>query len=200
MLKNCYQENIAEAGCDEAGRGSLVGPVFAAAVILPANFSLPQLNDSKLLSEKKRNSFREIIEQKALAWAIGIVDEKEIDTINIRNASVLAMHRALENLKIQPEHIIVDGNFFKNFRNIPHNCFVKGDGLYMSIAAASVLAKTHRDEFMKKMHDEFPEYAWHKNKGYATKEHVKSILNTGYSKYHRRSFHLHSAQLSIPFS
>jgi ribonuclease HII len=192
--------NIAEAGCDEAGRGSLAGPVFAAAVILPADFSLPLLNDSKLLSEKKRNSFREIIEQKALAWGIGIVDEKEIDTINIRNASVLAMHRALENLRLQPEHIIVDGNFFKNFRNIPHKCFVKGDGLYMSIAAASVLAKTHRDDFMKRIHVEFPEYAWNKNKGYATKEHVNSILNAGYSKYHRRTFHLHSTQLSIPFS
>lgn len=192
--------NIAEAGCDEAGRGSLAGPVFAAAVILPADFSLPLLNDSKLLSEKKRNSFREIIEQKALAWGIGIVDEKEIDTINIRNASVLAMHRALENLRLQPEHIIVDGNFFKDFRNIPHKCFVKGDGLYMSIAAASVLAKTHRDDFMKRIHVEFPEYAWNKNKGYATKEHVNSILNAGYSKYHRRTFHLHSTQLSIPFS
>lgn len=199
MLKICYQENIAEAGCDEAGRGSLVGPVFAAAVILPADFSLPLLNDSKLLSEKKRNLFREIIEQKAIAWSIGIVDEKEIDTINIRNASVLAMHRALENLKIQPEYIIVDGNFFKNFRNIPHKCFIKGDGLYMSVAAASVLAKTHRDDFMKKMHDEFPEYAWNKNKGYATKEHIRRILTIGYSKYHRRSFHLHAYQLSIPF-
>jgi ribonuclease HII len=200
MLTSCYQKNIAEAGCDEAGRGSLAGPVFAAAVILPANFSLPQLNDSKLLSEKKRNSFREIIEEKALAWAIGIVDEKEIDTINIRNASVLAMHRALETLKVQPEYILVDGNFFKNFRDIPHKCFVKGDGIYMSIAAASVLAKTHRDDFMKKLHEEFPEYAWNKNKGYATKEHIARILTAGHSKYHRRSFHLHSAQLSIPFS
>jgi ribonuclease HII len=199
MLKICYQKNIAEAGCDEAGRGSLAGPVFAAAVILPADFSLPLLNDSKLLSEKKRNLFREIIEQKALAWGIGIVDEKEIDMINIRNASVLAMHRALENLRLQPEHIIVDGNFFIDFRNIPHKCFVKGDGLYMSIAAASVLAKTHRDDFMKKMHNEFPEYAWNKNKGYATKEHIRRILSAGYSRYHRRSFHLHSAQLSIPF-
>ncbi len=194
-----YIKNIIEAGCDEAGRGSLAGPVFAAAVILPPEFVLPQLNDSKLLSEKQRNYCREIIEKEAQDWAIGIVDEKEIDTINIRNASVLAMHRALENLRMHPVLIIVDGNFFRNFKNIPHQCFVKGDSRFMSIAAASVLAKTHRDAFMKVLHNELPQYLWNKNKGYATREHIKAIHHQGYSEYHRKSFHLNSAQIKIPF-
>jgi ribonuclease HII len=198
LSKNCIK-GVVEAGCDEAGRGCLAGPVFAAAVILPYDFNLPLLNDSKMLSEKKRNVFRVIIEKEALAWAIGIADEKEIDDINIRNASVLAMHRALENLKLIPEHIIVDGNFFREFKNIPHTCFIKGDSRFMSIAAASVLAKTHRDELMKKNHEKLPLYYWDRNKGYATKEHIQAIRQNGYSKFHRKSFHLKSEQLVIPF-
>lgn len=198
-MKSYYLKNVIEAGCDEAGRGPLAGPVFAAAVILPDKFHLPGLNDSKLLSEKKRLYFKDIIEKKALGWAVGIADENEIDTFNIRNASVLAMHRALEKLSLSPEHIIVDGNFFINFRNIPHQCFIKGDSRFMSIAAASVLAKTHRDIYMKNIHQEFQHYMWIKNKGYATKEHIKAILQFGLSKYHRKSFHLKSMQLELPF-
>ena len=191
---------MCEAGCDETGRGALAGPVFAAAVILPSDFKLPELNDSKLLSRKNREYCRNIIEQQAISWAIGTANENEIDSINIRNASILAMHRALENLRITPEQLIIDGNFFKDYKNLPFTCFIKGDAHYQSIAAASVLAKTHRDDYMKQIHNEFPQYFWDENKGYATRKHVESILDFGLSRYHRRSFHLKSLQLSFPFS
>lgn len=200
MLKSYYKKGLLEAGCDEAGRGSLVGPVFAAAVILPNDFSLQGLNDSKILSENKRKLFRKIIEKDAVAWGVGMADENEIDTINIRNASIIAMHRALEKLRKVPEQILVDGNFFKKYREIPHHCFVKGDGRFLSIAAASVLAKTHRDEYMESLHSEFPVYQWSKNKGYATKDHVQAIKNFGFSPYHRKTFHLKSLQLTLQLS
>ena len=163
MLLSCLEENRIEAGCDEAGRGCLAGPVFAAAVILPDGYTNELLNDSKQLSEKKRDALRPIIEQDALTWAVGIVTAEEIDKINILNASFLAMHRAIDGLKIKPEHLLIDGNRFKQYKDIPHTCIVKGDGKMMSIAAASILAKTHRDEFMKKIHAEFPQYAWNVN-------------------------------------
>ena len=171
MLELKYDYHSIEAGCDEAGRGCLAGPVFAAAVILPDNFSDELLNDSKQLSEKQRAGLRPVIEREALAWAVASVDNHEIDKINILNASILAMHRALDQLKVRPGHIIVDGNRFKKYRDIPHLCIVKGDGKYMSIAAASVLAKTHRDEYMENLHALFPVYNWKKNKGYPTQEH-----------------------------
>lgn len=165
MLELKYDYHSIEAGCDEAGRGCLAGPVFAAAVILPDNFSDELLNDSKQLSEKQRAGLRPVIEREALAWAVASVDNHEIDKINILNASILAMHRALDQLKVRPGHIIVDGNRFKKYRDIPHLCIVKGDGKYMSIAAASVLAKTHRDEYMENLHALFPVYNWKKNRG-----------------------------------
>ena len=166
MLTLKYYQDKIEAGCDEAGRGCLAGPVFAAAVILPEDFSNEMLNDSKQLSEKKREELRTIIERDSLAWAVASVDNNEIDKINILNASIEGMHRALAQLKITPEHILIDGNRFKPYRNIEHHCIVKGDGKYMAIAAASILAKTHRDEYMKKLHDEYPVYDWINNKGY----------------------------------
>ena len=188
-----------EAGCDEAGRGCLAGPVFAAAVILPDNFSDELLNDSKQLSEKQRAGLRPVIEREALAWAVASVDNHEIDKINILNASILAMHRALDQLKVRPGHIIVDGNRFKKYRDIPHLCIVKGDGKYMSIAAASVLAKTHRDEYMENLHALFPVYNWKKNKGYPTQEHRKGIEQAGVTEFHRTSFTLLDSQLKIQF-
>ncbi len=190
MLKPFYTKNKIEAGCDEAGRGCLAGPVVAAAVILPPDFKNSMLNDSKLLSEKKRNLLRPIIEQEALAWAVGIVDHKEIDEINILNASFLAMHRALDQLLIKPEAIIIDGNRFNAYKNIPHDCIVKGDSKYFSIAAASVLAKTYRDDIMEKLHQEYPVYDWKKNKGYPTKSHRKAIAEHGASPHHRMTFKL----------
>lgn len=199
MLELKYDETRIEAGCDEAGRGCLAGPVFAAAVILPDNFSNELLNDSKQLSEKQRDKLRPIIEQEALAWAVGVVDNHEIDEINILNASFLAMHRALEQLKLQPEHIIIDGNRFKKYKDIPHLCIVKGDGKYLSIAAASVLAKTHRDEYMTQLHQQFPVYNWKKNKGYPTQEHRDKIREYGITEFHRRSFNLTEQQLRLPF-
>lgn len=171
MLQLKYKGEAIEAGCDEAGRGCLAGPVFAAAVILPDNFYNELLNDSKQLSEKQRNQLRPIIEKEAVAWAVAAINNHEIDEINILNASIMAMHKALDQLHIRPEHIIIDGNRFKKYRDIPHLCIVKGDGKYMSIAAASVLAKTHRDEYMEKMDREFPMYNWKQNKGYPTLEH-----------------------------
>lgn len=199
MLELKYDEARIEAGCDEAGRGCLAGPVFAAAVILPDNFSNELLNDSKQLSEKQRDKLRPVIEQEALAWAVGVVDNHEIDEINILNASFLAMHRALEQLKLQPEHIIIDGNRFKKYKDIPHLCIVKGDGKYLSIAAASVLAKTHRDEYMTQLHQQFPVYNWKKNKGYPTQEHRDKIREYGITEFHRRSFNLTEQQLRLPF-
>ncbi len=199
MLELKYNQQNIEAGCDEAGRGCLAGPVFAAAVILPDHFSNELLNDSKQLSEKQREQLRPVIEQEALAWAVAWVDNHEIDQINILNASILAMHKALDQLSVRPEHIIVDGNRFKKYRDIPHLCIVKGDGKYMSIAAASVLAKTHRDEYMQNLHQQYPVYNWKKNKGYPTQEHRKSIREFGITDFHRKSFNLTEQQLEIPF-
>ena len=186
-----------EAGCDEAGRGCLAGPVFAAAVILPDQFNHPLLNDSKQLTEHQRNTLRPIIEQEALAWCVGVVTASEIDEINILNASILAMHRALDGLGIRPEAILVDGNRFKPYHDIPSTCIVKGDATYRSIAAASILAKTHRDEFMDRIASEYPQYAWDKNKGYPTKAHRQAIEQTGPSPYHRMSFRLIDRQLKL---
>lgn len=197
MLLSCLEENRTEAGCDEAGRGCLAGPVFAAAVILPDGYTNELLNDSKQLSEKKRDALRPIIERDALAWAVGIVTAEEIDKINILNASFIAMHRAIDGLKIKPEHLLIDGNRFKPYKDIPHTCIVKGDGKMMSIAAASILAKTHRDEFMKKIHAEFPQYAWNVNKGYPTKTHRAAIAEHGVSPYHRVSFKLLDTEPSL---
>ena len=191
------QDGRIEAGCDEAGRGCLAGPVFAAAVILPDQFNHPLLNDSKQLTEHQRNTLRPIIEQEALAWCAGVVTATEIDEINILNASILAMHRALDGLGIRPEAILVDGNRFKPYHDIPSTCIVKGDATYRSIAAASILAKTHRDEFMDRIASEYPQYAWDKNKGYPTKAHRQAIEQTGPSPYHRMSFRLIDRQLKL---
>ena len=191
------QDGRIEAGCDEAGRGCLAGPVFAAAVILPDQFNHPLLNDSKQLTEHQRNTLRPIIEQEALAWCVGVGTATEIDEINILNASILAMHRALDGLGIRPEAILVDGNRFKPYHDIPSTCIVKGDATYRSIAAASILAKTHRDEFMDRIAAEYPQYAWDKNKGYPTKAHRQAIEQTGPSPYHRMSFRLIDRQLKL---
>jgi ribonuclease HII len=201
MLLPYLNKNTLEAGCDEAGRGCLAGPVFAAAVILPQNFRCEELNDSKQLSEKQRDALRPLIEKEALAWAVGIVSPEEIDKINILNASFLAMHRALDQLKIQPQHLLIDGNRFKKYKEIPHTTIVKGDGKYLSIAAASVLAKTHRDEYMLRLHEEFPLYDWRNNKGYPTKRHRKGIEQHGATPHHRMSFTLlpENRQLSLEF-
>lgn len=197
MLLSCFQSGVPEAGCDEAGRGCLAGPVFAAAVILPKDFSSDVLNDSKQLTEKQRYSLREMIEKEAISWAVGICDQREIDEINILNASILAMHKALRQLPIRPQHIIVDGNRFKLFENIPHTCFVKGDGRFFSIAAASVLAKTYRDDYMMKIHMDFPAYAWNQNKGYPTAKHRAAIVKYGVTEHHRKSFRLTDDQLKL---
>ncbi len=179
-----------ECGTDEAGRGCLAGPVVAAAVILPEGFECPELNDSKLLTEKERDTLRPIIEQNAIAWAVGVVDNIEIDQINILNASILAMHKSIEGLSVQPQFIISDGNRFKPYKNIPHQTIVKGDTKYLSIAAASVLAKTHRDELMQLFHAEYPHYEWDKNKAYPTKAHRFAIALNGTTPYHRMTFNL----------
>ena len=201
MLEPYYHSGVIEAGCDEAGRGCLAGPVYAAAVIMPPDFRNDILNDSKQLTEKKRYQLREIIEREALAWAVGIVDNHEIDEINILRASILAMHRALDQLKVRPEEVIVDGNRFYKYRNLPHTTIVKGDGKYMSIAAASILAKTYRDDFMLKIHKEYPRYHWDKNKGYPAKVHREAIRQYGTTPYHRMSYNLlgDSQQLEFDF-
>ncbi len=200
MLKNAYYMNKVEAGCDEAGRGCLAGSVFAAAVILPPDYENELLNDSKQLSEKKRYLLRSMIEKDALAWAVGVVTAAEIDKINILNASILAMHRALDALSVRPEAIIVDGNRFKPYHDVPHTTIVKGDGKYLSIAAASILAKTYRDDYMKVIAEEFPQYDWQSNKGYPTKKHRAAIKEYGISPYHRKSFTLlPPEELSIDF-
>ena len=200
MLKNAYYINKVEAGCDEAGRGCLAGSVFAAAVILPPDYENELLNDSKQLSEKRRYLLRSMIEKDALAWAVGVVTAAEIDKINILNASILAMHRALDALSIRPEAIIVDGNRFKPYHDVPHTTIVKGDGKYLSIAAASILAKTYRDDYMKAIAEEFPQYDWRSNKGYPTKKHRAAIKEYGISPYHRKSFTLlPPEELSIDF-
>ena len=193
MLEPYYQEIFPEAGCDEAGRGCLAGPVFAAAVILPIDFSNPLLNDSKKLKEKERYALRDIIEKKALAWAVQSVDQVEIDSINILNASIKAMHLSIEQLRTRPKFIIVDGNRFKPVENIPHKTIVKGDGKYASIAAASILAKTYRDDFMFAADKEFPQYNWKKNKGYPTADHRRAIQQFGRCALHRLSFQLKPA-------
>ena len=188
MLLSFYKQNVIEAGCDEAGRGCLAGSVFAAAVILPPDYKNELLNDSKKITEKQRYLLRPVIQKDALAWAVGIATAQEIDEINILNASILAMHRAVENLKIVPEYLIVDGNKFKPYKDIPHQTIVKGDGKYLSIAAASVLAKTFRDDYMLELHKEFPQYDWATNKGYPTKKHRDVIKEIGFTPYHRMSY------------
>ena len=188
-LLSCHIPGQTEAGCDEAGRGPLAGPVYAAAVILPEDFRHPLLNDSKKMSEKARNTLREIIEKEATAWSVQAVSAEEIDRMNILNASIEGMHRAVRALSVKPEFILVDGNRFKSVDNIPYLCVVKGDGKYASIAAASVLAKTYRDEFMRKLSSEYPEYGWDRNMGYPTREHIEAIARFGYTPWHRRSFH-----------
>ena len=190
MLLQYLNKGVVEAGCDEAGRGCLAGPVFAAAVILPPSFCNDMLNDSKKLTERQRYELRPIIEREAIAWAVGIVDNHEIDRINILRASIEAMHRAISQLKVRPEALLIDGNRFSPFEDIPHTTIVKGDGKIMSIAAASVLAKTYRDDFMTQIDQEFPQYNWRVNKGYPTKDHRAAIAQHGPTKYHRMSFRL----------
>ena len=190
MLENHYYEGLVEAGCDEAGRGCLAGSVFAAAVILPPDYENELLNDSKKLTDRKRKQLREIIEHDALDWAVGIVEPGEIDEINILNASILAMHRALDQLKVRPEAVIVDGNRFKPYRDLPYTTIVKGDGKYLSIAAASILAKTYRDDYMDCLAEDYPQYDWKSNKGYPTKKHRQAIRECGITPFHRRSFTL----------
>lgn len=194
-----YKEGILEAGCDEAGRGCLAGPVVAAAVILPPNFDYGMLNDSKKLSEKQQKELRPVIENGALAWAVEMVSNEEIDKVNILNASFLAMNRAVQKLRVKPEHLLIDGNRFRPQTEIPFTCMVKGDGRFFSIAAASVLAKTWRDEFMEKIHHEFPQFDWRKNKGYPTRKHREAIAKFGITKYHRLSFRLLNEQLKLNF-
>lgn len=189
---------VIEAGCDEAGRGCLAGAVYAAAVILPPDFHNEDLNDSKQLSEKKRYALRPVIEKEAVAWAVGVVTPEEIDKINILKASFLAMHRAIEQLKVKPEHLLIDGNRFTPYKGIPHTTVVKGDGKYLSIAAASILAKTYRDDYMNRLAEEFPQYAWKENKGYPTKAHREAIRQYGITPYHRKSFQLLPQQLELP--
>jgi ribonuclease HII len=200
MLKSHYYEGKVEAGCDEAGRGCLAGSVYAAAVILPEDYHNDLLNDSKQLTEKRRYQLREIIERDAVAWAVGIVSPDEIDKINILNASILAMHRALDQLKVRPEAIIVDGNKFKPYHQLPHTTIVKGDGKYLSIAAASILAKTYRDDYMNELAKEYPQYDWLSNKGYPTKKHRDAIRQYGITPYHRKSYNLlGTEELSLDF-
>ena len=190
-------KSILEAGCDEAGRGCLAGPVVAAAVILPEGFTNPILNDSKQLTEKQREELRPIIEEQAIAWAVSFVDNNEIDKINILKASITGMHRAVDQLKTKPQHLLIDGNRFYPYPGIKHTCVIKGDGKYLSIAAASVLAKTHRDEYMLKLHEQYPQYDWNKNKGYPTKKHREGIVKSGTTPYHRKTFRLLDEQLKL---
>lgn len=199
MLKSYFDKSLIEVGCDEAGRGCLSGPVVAGAAILPKGFKHTLLNDSKKLTEKQRNELRKVIENEFEHWAVGVVSEKEIDEINILNASFLAMHRAIDQLQQVPELILVDGNRFNPYKTIAHETIVKGDAKYMSIAAASILAKTHRDEIMEKLDEEFPNYDWKRNKGYPTAKHRAAIRTFGSTKYHRKSFKLLPEQIKMPF-
>jgi len=200
MLKSHYYEGMTEAGCDEAGRGCLAGSVYAAAVILPPDYENPLLNDSKQLTERRRYELREQIERDAVSWAVGIVTPQEIDRINILNASILAMHRALDLLTVRPEAVIVDGNRFKPYRDLPWTTIVKGDGKYLSIAAASILAKTYRDDYMNQLAEEYPQYDWLSNKGYPTRKHREAIRQYGTTLYHRMSYNLlGDGQLSLQF-
>jgi ribonuclease HII len=190
MLLQYMNKGLVEAGCDEAGRGCLAGAVYAAAVVLPPDFSNEQLNDSKQLTEKQRYALREVIEREALAWAVGVVSAEEIDRINILNASILAMHRAISGLSVRPEYLLIDGNRFKKYQDLPHTTVVKGDGKYLSIAAASVLAKTYRDDYMLELHRQYPQYGWDGNKGYPTARHRAAIAQYGPTPYHRMTFNL----------
>ena len=199
MLKSYMYHNLIEAGCDEAGRGCLAGPVVAAAVILPKNFKHTVLNDSKKLTPKQRSELRDEIINSAIAWNVAFVDNAEIDEMNILRASVKAMHIAIEGLKKEPQFLLIDGNRFYPYKSVRHQTIVKGDSIYFSIAAASVLAKTHRDEYMEKIHNEYPQYGWDKNKGYPTAFHKAAILNHGITPYHRRSFNLLDTQMKFEF-
>lgn len=200
MLLSYLNKGLVEAGCDEAGRGCLAGAVYAAAVILPEDYQNELLNDSKQLTEKQRYALREVIEKDALAWAVGVVSPGEIDKINILNASFLAMHRAVDQLKLRPQHLLIDGNRFKPYQDIPHTTVIKGDGKFLSIAAASVLAKTYRDDYMNGLHEEFPQYGWNSNKGYPTKKHRAAIAEYGTTPYHRLTFNLlGDGQLALDF-
>lgn len=190
MLASHFYEGLTEAGCDEAGRGCLAGSVYAGAVIFPPDYRNEELNDSKQLSERRRNALREVIQRDAVAWAVGVVEPDEIDRINILNASILAMHRALDALSVRPEAVIVDGNRFKPYRDLPYTTIVKGDGKYLSIAAASILAKTYRDDYMAELARQYPQYDWQSNKGYPTKKHREAIREFGITPFHRRSYNL----------
>lgn len=197
MLEKYLHPELIEAGCDEAGRGCLSGPVFAAAVILPKNFYHEFLNDSKQLTDAQRRELRPIIEREAISWAVGEVNNKDIDKINILNASFLAMHKALNKLSVKPQSLLIDGNRFKKYKKIPHHCIIEGDGKYLSIAAASILAKTYRDDYMIKLHKKHPEYDWINNKGYATERHREAIELFGITKHHRKSFRLVPSQFEL---
>jgi ribonuclease HII len=199
MLKQFFQKGKVEAGCDEAGRGSLAGPVYAAAVILPQKLprALHTLDDSKKLTDRERRELRVVIEEEAIAWSVTSVTHTEIDSINILNASILAMNRAVGQLTIKPELLLIDGNRFNPETEIPYQCIIQGDGLYASIAAASILAKTYRDDFMQELHLQFPDFGWSQNKGYATPEHRSAILRLGYSSWHRKTFHIAEEQLML---
>lgn len=199
MLKRFLHKELIEAGCDEAGRGCLAGPVYAAAVILPKKFRHALLDDSKKLNDKQRKYLRPIIEENALAFAVAEVSAQEIDEINILNASFLAMHRALDRLQTIPQSLLIDGNRFKKYRDIPHHCIIEGDGKYMSIAAASILAKTYRDDYMDALHESFPHYGWKSNKAYATARHRQAIIEFGITEHHRKSFTLLPEQLQLEF-
>ena len=200
-MKLFFQKQFIEAGCDEAGRGCLAGPVFAAAVVLPKKFYHPLLNDSKQVLETDRYKLRKVIEKKAIAYAVASVDNDEIDNINILRASFKAMHLAIEKLQQEPALLLIDGNRFTAYKNIPHHCIIQGDAIYSSIAAASILAKTYRDDYMRLLHEQFPHYSWHNNKGYGTEAHCKAIEEHGLCKYHRKSFSIkaHSLNFSIDF-
>ena len=199
MLEPHFYTDLIEAGCDEAGRGCLAGSVYAAAVILPSDYDNPEFNDSKKLTEKKRNLLREQVQRDAVAWAIGVVTPDEIDKINILNASFLAMHRALDQLKVRPEAVIVDGNRFKPYHDLPYTTIIKGDGRYQAIAAASILAKTYRDDYMAELAIQYPQYDWQSNKGYPTKKHREAIKNYGITPFHRRSYNLLGSELKLDF-
>ena len=190
MLKSHYYDHLTEAGCDEAGRGCLAGSVYAAAVILPPDYTNDELNDSKKLTEKKRYLLRSQIQHDALAWAVGVVTPEEIDKINILNASILAMHRALDQLSVRPEAVVIDGNRFKPYQDLPYTTIVKGDAKYLSIAAASILAKTYRDDYMNELAQRYPQYGWQENKGYPTRQHREAIRQWGVTPLHRKSYNL----------
>ena len=199
MLEPYYQTELREAGADEAGRGCYAGPVFAAAVILPVDFYHPLLNDSKQVAEKDRDLLKDIIQSSAISWAVASIDHEEIDRINILNASFKAMHLAIDQLQPKPQLLLIDGNRFIPYKKIPHHCIIKGDGKYANIAAASILAKTFRDAYMKQIHEEFPQYGWDKNKGYGTLQHRKAIEEYGLCKYHRKSYHILPQQTELGF-